>query len=453
VSAAKRRSRRGGRSQARVSGFVLTVVDGQSSGREYHFEKEATAGRVDSNDVILVDPGVSREHVRIHGRRGVYLVEDLGSSNGTRLNGELIEGPEVLRDGDYVGIGHATLQFSNLEMSGAGDVTARMRLSEKQAQRLDHPAATRASPKEQLRSLLSTPRGKGIVLGGGLALLLLTAGLAKQCMSGKKKAASAAAEYSATPVDYDEYQARGYWDWAFGYGRVNQNYRDKVVFRYVKPPQKLRVTLEYAAWGIDDPEEVVILVNGKRVGTVPPTRKFHLGKALRYEYDYGLRQEIDPKLLKDGENLITFDNTKNGPHGTEWWEISYVKLRETAIPAPNLAKAKECYYNARTAYEQRNVDPANLQKAITAYECVREYLEELPHRPPMYEEARKEASRINQELSKLFRSAVFDAQQHYRYNQVDKARARIRETMLYFSANKRDPRYIRLRQVLEKLGS
>ena len=34
----------------------------------------------------------------IYGMRGVYLVEDLGSSNGTRLNGELIEGPEVLRD-------------------------------------------------------------------------------------------------------------------------------------------------------------------------------------------------------------------------------------------------------------------------------------------------------------------------------------------------------------------
>lgn len=453
MSAVKRRKRRGGRGQAAVSGFVLTVVDGQSAGREYHFEQEATAGRVDSNDVILVDPGVSREHVRVHGRRGVYLVEDQGSSNGTRLNGELIEGPEVLRDGDYVGVGHATLQFSNLEMSGAGDVTVRMRLSEKQARRLDHPAASRVSSKEQLKALVATPRGKGIAIGGGLALLLMVAGLAKQCSGGKHKDGAGVPEYSATPVDYDEYQARGYLDWAFGYGPFNRNYRDKVVFRYVKPPQKLRVTLQYAAWGIDDPEEVVILVNGKRVGTVPPTRKIHLGKSVRYKYEYGLRLEIDPKLLKDGKNLITFDNTRNGRHGTDMWEVSYVKLRETAIPSPNLAKAKECYYHARTAYEQRNVDPANLQKAISAYECVRDYLEELPSRPPMYEEARKEASRINRELSKLFRSAVFDAQQHYRYQEVAKARSRLQETMLYFSANKRDPRYLQLKQALERLGS
>ncbi|MFH2007401.1 MAG: FHA domain-containing protein [bacterium] len=434
-----------------VSGFVLTVVDGQSSGKEYHFESRAKVGRVDENDVIMVDPGISRMHARFHGRRGVYLVEDLGSSNGTRLNGELIEGPEVLRDGDYVGIGQATVQFSNLDMNRSGDDTARIRLTEKQKAKLDHPGAG-GNPKEQLLALWGTPRGKLMALGGAFALLLLTAGMLKQCMGGKKRRAAGQHELSDQPIDYDEYHAKGYWDWAFGYGPNNRNYRDKVSFRYVKPPQKLRVTLEYSAWGVDDAEEVVILVNGKRVGTVPPTRRIRIRGKTEYDYDYGLRMEIDPAAFKKGENVLVFDNTKNDAKGDESYEICYVKLRETAIPAPNVGKAKECFFNAKNAYDQRKVDPTNMQRAIRSYECARDYLEELPRKPPEYSVAIREIGRINQELSRLFKTAIFDAQRHNRYSQVDQARARLKQTMQYFAANQRDPRYIQLKQALGQIG-
>lgn len=453
TSPTKRKSRKDKKQQGRVSGFVLSVIDGQAAGREYHFETDATVGRVENNDVIMVDPGISRNHARFQGRRGVYLVEDLGSSNGTRLNGELIEGPEVLRDGDYVGIGQATVQFSNLDMERAGDVTARIRLSEKQARRLDHPGSLMgANPKEQLKALWKTPRGRLMAIGGALAGLLLLVGLVKQC-GGKDKGGHAQdQELSATPVDYDQYQSVGYTDWAFGYGEFNRNYRDKVIFRYVKPPQKLRITLEYAAWGIDDPEEVVIFVNDKRVGSVPRTRQYNLHGKSAYEYEYGLRLEIAPEAFRDGENTVVFDNTKNGPDGKDRWEISYVKLRETAIPLPNQEKAKECFFNAKNAYEQRNVDPANLQRAIGSYECARDYLEELPQKPPEYQESRQQIDLINRELNKIFSGAIFDAQQSYRRGQPDEARTRLEQTMLYFLANQQDPRYLQLRQVLESFG-
>lgn len=443
--------RKGRKEKDKIEGFLLTVIDGQAQGREYHFESKCKVGRVDANDVILVDPGISREHARFHGKRGVYLVEDMGSSNGTRLNGELIEGPEVLRDGDYVGIGQATVQFSNLDMTRSGDETARIRLTEKQRARLDK-GIVGANPKEQLAELWKTPRGKLMAIGGGMALLLLIAGMAKQCTGGKKKRRSAQPEMSAEPIDYDEYHAKGYWDWAFGYGPYNRNFRDKVTFRYVKPKQKLRVTLEYGAWGVDDSEEVVILVNGKRIGTVPATRKINVQGSISYKYDYGLRQVIDPSALKDGENRVTFDNTKNGKNGTEMWEISYVKLRETAIPAPNQGKARECFFNAKNAYDQRKVDPANLQKAIRNYECARDYLEELPKKPPEYAVATREIQRINKELSRIFKTAIFDAQRQWRYQQADQARVQLKQTLLYFKANPRDPRYIKLKEALGAIG-
>jgi pSer/pThr/pTyr-binding forkhead associated (FHA) protein len=443
--------RKGRKDKDKVEGFLLTVIDGQAQGREYHFESRCKIGRVDDNDVILVDPGISRAHARLHGMRGVYLVEDLGSSNGTRLNGELIEGPEVLRDGDYVGIGQATVQFSNLDMTRSGDDTARIRLTDKQKARLDHTGVS-GGPKEQLAELWKTPRGKLMAVGGGMAVLLLVAGMGKQCMGGKKQRRAGAQEMSARPIDYDEYHAKGYWDWAFGYGNYNRNFRDKVTFRYVKPKQKLRVTLEYGAWGVDDSEEVVILVNGKRIGTVPATRRISVQGSVSYKYDYGLRQVIDPSALKDGENLVTFDNTKNNKNGSEMWEIAYVKLRETAIPAPNQGKARECFFNAKNAYDQRKVDPANLQKSIANYECARDYLEELPRKPPSYAVATREIERINKELSRIYKTAIFDAQRQWRYGQSDQARAQLKQTLLYFKANPRDPRYIKLREVLGAMG-
>jgi pSer/pThr/pTyr-binding forkhead associated (FHA) protein len=435
---------------AQVQGFVLTVIDGQLQGREFHFDRECKLGRIDENDVVLVDVGVSRQHVRVYGKRGVYLVEDLGSSNGTRLNGEVIEKLEVLRDGDYIGIGNAVVQFSNLDLSRSGDPTARIRLSPKQQARLDNPKA--AAGGQSLAALMKTPRGRLLAIGGALALLLLGAGMLKQCRGKQVQRTAGQQELSAQPIEYDDYQAQGYWSWSFGYGAFNRNYRDQVTFHYVKPPQKLRVTLEYAAWGIDDSEEVVILVNGKRAGTVPPTRAFHLGEQLSYEYDYGLRLVIDGKLIKDGDNLVTFDNTKNDAQGTDLWEISYVKLRETAIPAPSLEKAKECFYNAKNVYEQRHVDPANMQKAIQNYECARDYLEEMPARPPDYQVSTKEIDRINKELSKIFKTALFDAQKEFRYERIEEARQGLKTAMMYFQANQRDPRFIQLKQALDRIS-
>ena len=448
-----RASRKSKRDKAeKVSGFVLSVIDGLNSGREYHFEADAQVGRVEENDVIMVDPGISRLHARIHGRRGVFLVEDLGSSNGTRLNGELIEGPEVLKDGDYVGIGQATLEFSNMDLDRAGDVTARLRLTEKQQKKLDQGGTVMGSPKERIVALWKTPRGKLFAIAGGFAFLILGAGMLKQCFPSKKQAKNIQPELSGDPVDYDEYHAKGYWSWSFGYGAFNRNYRDKVSFRYVKPPEKLRVTLEYAAWGIDDSEEVVILVNGKRVGTVPTTKKITLRDITRYKYAYGLGMEIPLGMLKDGENLITFDNTQNDGSGTDLWEISYVKLRETSIPPPSRTKAMQCLQKARGLHEQANVDPANLMNAIRNYECARDYLEEMPVKPAQYGVAREKIISINKVLNKKFRQAMFDAQKSYRQNEPDAAKAVLQQTILYFKSNPRDPRYINLRKALDSIG-
>ncbi|MCP3064570.1 FHA domain-containing protein [Myxococcus sp. K38C18041901] len=79
-------------------------------------------GRTSENDVVLHDHGVSRQHARIVLRDGQYFAEDIGSSNGTALNGNLLKGEQLLRDGDRLGVG--PVEFTFLWVPPDGDVDA-----------------------------------------------------------------------------------------------------------------------------------------------------------------------------------------------------------------------------------------------------------------------------------------------------------------------------------------
>lgn len=71
----------------------------------------ATIGRSRQCDVVLDDPNVSRSHAEIRPRGGSWVLADLGSTNGSRLNGRRVDGPEVLRRGDEIQLGATRLTF------------------------------------------------------------------------------------------------------------------------------------------------------------------------------------------------------------------------------------------------------------------------------------------------------------------------------------------------------
>jgi len=68
-------------------------------------------GRMPGNDLILDDPQVSRYHAIIRWANGQFLVEDLGSANGTWVNGQRVQGALPLLSGQYVVVGQTTLQM------------------------------------------------------------------------------------------------------------------------------------------------------------------------------------------------------------------------------------------------------------------------------------------------------------------------------------------------------
>src|SRR5688572_2237898 len=89
---------------ARLFLVEAAPVDGPP-GRVVPLDGELTLGRRAPCDVTLRDDAVSARHARIVGQNGLWRLEDLGSTNGTYLNGRRVIKPETLRPGDLVTTG------------------------------------------------------------------------------------------------------------------------------------------------------------------------------------------------------------------------------------------------------------------------------------------------------------------------------------------------------------
>ncbi|MBI5489801.1 MAG: diguanylate cyclase [Deltaproteobacteria bacterium] len=91
---------------------MLVVLSGQSVGTIVPLDiSEITIGRDPGCDVRLGDDGISRRHVRVLADGPRWAVEDVGSTNGTTVNGERLVGRHELQEGDRVLVGHTVLKF------------------------------------------------------------------------------------------------------------------------------------------------------------------------------------------------------------------------------------------------------------------------------------------------------------------------------------------------------
>jgi hypothetical protein len=90
----------------------LTLLLGRRTMQVYDFKQESIIiGRDDGADVLIDNPSVSRRHAEIRLGDDGWVVEDLGSSNGTFVRGSKIEGPQALGLGDEVGFGKFSIVF------------------------------------------------------------------------------------------------------------------------------------------------------------------------------------------------------------------------------------------------------------------------------------------------------------------------------------------------------
>ena len=90
------------------------ALEGEDGGLIMLVKGETTVGRVAGNDLVLPDNFVSRQHARIQSQGGEFILFDLGSSNGTYVNGRRLTEPHTLQPGDEIHFGHAAFVFRQL---------------------------------------------------------------------------------------------------------------------------------------------------------------------------------------------------------------------------------------------------------------------------------------------------------------------------------------------------
>jgi FHA domain-containing protein len=91
--------------------LVVERAPGHVPGMEYEVGEGAVLGRGDQAEIRLEDPFASSRHARLTRQGAVIVVEDLGSTNGTYLNEELLDGPRPLHPGDRVRIGDSEFTY------------------------------------------------------------------------------------------------------------------------------------------------------------------------------------------------------------------------------------------------------------------------------------------------------------------------------------------------------
>ena len=85
--------------------FKLSVRQGPHPNLVLELDQDSyTIGREAGNEIVIEDPQVSRRHAQLTRQGASYLIEDIGSTNGTYVNGKRVTAPVLLSNGDMIGL-------------------------------------------------------------------------------------------------------------------------------------------------------------------------------------------------------------------------------------------------------------------------------------------------------------------------------------------------------------
>jgi hypothetical protein len=138
----------------------LTLVLDRKPVQVYELDQPVIRiGRGESSDVLIDNVSVSRRHAEIREESGAWLLRDLGSSNGTFLNGQRVSADQPLRPGDEISFGKFSILFERVlaephgadtaAVPAAAETGVTLHLRPEEVERLHRAAAQRRSAQLQ----------------------------------------------------------------------------------------------------------------------------------------------------------------------------------------------------------------------------------------------------------------------------------------------------------------
>ncbi len=448
-------------------GFQLTITEGKGHGKEFHFTKDVVrVGRLPDNDLVLYDTGVSRYHCELLNNDGVYTLRDIGSANGTTLN-EVITTEGEVKDGDRIGVGPIIFVFVRTDdpapsrrrltstaqaaVERPDDDRKRKLFEEDKTKALSREDIPEIKPLEssdsavgpvsvartatgsfmayrrtQRFSISRMPRSTRVALLTAAGVVVVAAVVSAYFFKSQPRTDRSAEVF---PINGETALLK------FGHGKVDVYTPDRASFKFHYGGG--RVTLSYAAGGVDSEKELAVLVNGEHVAFVEKSPKWHKG----------LSTEIPRTVLKPGQNVVTFDNVYT-PDRTETWGLTQLQLIQQVLPPPDRKRARELFKLGQAAHETRSVAPQNLYKSIQYFRDASLLLEGLDDPPPLMDDIRAALLEAEEELQSIHNSHTFTAQKAIRFGNLGEAADTLRNLLRYYP----DPEDRRHKDVKSQLG-
>ena len=104
--------------------FKLSVRQGPRPNLVFELDAESyTIGREAGNEIVIEDPQVSRRHATLTQQGTTYVLEDIGSTNGTYVNGKRVTAPVLLSNGDLIGLADTVMLAVQAPLTTSQDAT------------------------------------------------------------------------------------------------------------------------------------------------------------------------------------------------------------------------------------------------------------------------------------------------------------------------------------------
>ena len=145
------------------TGLILRFISGKYEGGEFPLMKnrELLIGRSQDMDICLVEDMVSRKHAKIATTGGQVVIQDLGSTNGTFVNGEKIR-KQRLKEGDRILVGTSILKLVSAD-EGTGDGESLEEVAARRPKTQGISGSIEDVPLPDVLQLLSTSRKSGVL--------------------------------------------------------------------------------------------------------------------------------------------------------------------------------------------------------------------------------------------------------------------------------------------------
>lgn len=390
-------------------------------------------GREEDNDVQLLIPGVSRYHAKLTFDGTLWKLRDLGSTNGTKVNGTLISDEAMLNDGDTLGIGDQLL-FFGAELPDAAPGNAP---KAPQSNPVPLPGKISAETLFGSRNRKESKNGNEPEKPRKFKLLypVLVFALAIIVLAVFVKLYMVEPKQTTSP---DIPQAKP--DFVLHYERLRVEPANIFRFSLTVENDKAEFTLDDLKYGrhfqktfkavpqraLNDLRDTILNTEFMTLNQEP------LNDLVSGKVDENRKLTV---ILNNKQNTITVRNNfaKSSFEAIERAIEKFSDDNGLSSVSMNVAEMKEyavqTFRKAEDLYHSYQAKPENLREAISRYKLAMEYLEQFSPKPPEWDLARKHLADAELLFEKLRKDLDFNIQQYYRLNDYARASAECQKAM------------------------